>query len=91
MAGCRVSDLDPATVPGYMEALTALTASEFGTWMDVEKLGQLTAFVMGVSRPYVQAELLADVSDYLAEQQHHDLAGLLDNLSAGIRRAIYGV
>jgi hypothetical protein len=86
-----VSDLDPVTVPGYMEALMALAASDCGKEIAAEERGQVVAIVMGVSRPYVQAELLADVSDYLTEQQHHDLAGLLDNLSSGIRRAIYGV
>jgi hypothetical protein len=90
MEGCRVSNLDPATVPGFREARAALDGLTEGT-LPVGDVDQIVTVVMGVSRPYVQAELLADVSDYLTEQQHHDLAGLLDNLSAGIRRAIYGV
>jgi Lon protease-like protein len=89
MAGCRVSDLDPATIPGFREARAALDGLTEGT-MSADDVDRIVAVVMGISRPYVQAELLADVSDYLTEQGHHDLASLLDNLSAGIQKAVYG-
>jgi hypothetical protein len=37
----------------------------------------------------VQAELLADVSDHLADHGHGVLAELLDNTSGQIRKALY--
>lgn len=84
--------IDPvaATVPGFTESVAALKASEYGNWLDTDEIGEVAAFVMGVARPYVQAELLADVSDYLTEIGQDSLADLLDNISYGVRKAVYG-
>jgi hypothetical protein len=38
----------------------------------------------------VQAELLADTSDFLNDTGHSALAGLLDSVSGQIRKALYG-
>jgi hypothetical protein len=90
-----VADIDPATVPGFREAVAAV-ATEW-PWLDDELhprgVAHLVALVMGVTRPHVQAELLADMSDDLAL-----LAGgidtadtfILDHTSHEIREHLNG-
>ena len=62
-------DLDPASVPGYSEALAALNGylgdpNDYG--MQPKHIGEIVALVMMISRPYLVAEVLADMSDDLA-------------------------
>jgi hypothetical protein len=64
-----VADLDPATVPGYAEAVAALHGylgdpNDYG--MQSKHVGEIVALVMMISRPYLVAEMLADMSDDLA-------------------------
>jgi len=84
--------IDPATVPGYPEAVAALVQwlgdpNDHG--MQPHHVGEMVAIVMAVTRPHVQAEMLADMSDNLAERGHGALAGLLDNVSGEIRKALH--
>jgi hypothetical protein len=86
-----VSDL--AEVPGYTQAEAALCRylDQQNFWYGENDAGQIVALVMGVSRPYVQAEVLADAADYLDQLGLHELATILDNVSAGIRKAVGSV
>ena len=85
---------DATDIPGFMPALAALAdwlgdPGDYG--MQPRHVAEIVALVMAVSRPYVQAEVLADASDYLAETGQEQLAEVLDNVSAGIRKAVGNV
>lgn len=88
--------LDMNAVPGLAESVAVVTQLqdnnrfEYGASLTRDDIALVCAAVLGVSRPAVQAELLADVSDHLAERGHDALASLLDNVSGEIRKALYG-
>ena len=87
---------DLATVPGLAEAVTLVEQLQdenrfyYGASLTHDDIVLVCAAVLAVSRPAVQAELLADMSDHLAENGHGALAGLLDSVSGQIRKALYG-
>lgn len=73
-------------IPGLVPAVDALRAAVDRS----DRPLPLVAFaqvVMVASRPHVQAETLADLSDLLAEDQP-ELAAVLDTLSHKIREAL---
>jgi len=89
-----VSDIDPATVPGYPEAVAAVLAAQAAerlptsSHFPAEEVAEVVQLVMVVTRPYVQAEMFADAADYLHELGLIELAEIWDNVSAGMRKAL---
>lgn len=89
-----MTDIDPADVPGYTEAIMAVNQLQdsfeltSGTVLEQVDIGKIVVAVMLVTRPYVQAEVLADMSDLLATTGQEALAVLLDNVSGGMRKAL---
>jgi hypothetical protein len=82
-------------VPGWREANIALRNIDWQVAEGVELdspagMAHIIAIVMGVTRPYMQAEVLADVSDQLAGDGFPELAELLDQVSGHIRKAVLG-
>lgn len=80
---------------GYREVRAALAAwaehrgFDGSCWCWSEEYEtEAVGVIMAVSRPYVQAEVLADAADYLAATGQAELANILDNVSAGIRKAV---
>lgn len=87
-----MTDIDPADVPGYTEAIMAVNqlqdSFELTAALEQVDIGKIVVAVMLVTRPYVQAEVLADMSDLLATTGQEALAVLLDNVSGGMRKAL---
>lgn len=87
-----MTDIDPADVPGYTEAIMAVNqlqdSFELTGVLEQVDIGKIVVAVMLVTRPYVQAEVLADMSDLLATTGQEALAVLLDNVSGGMRKAL---
>lgn len=87
-----MTDIDPADVPGYTEAIMAVNqlqdSFELTAVLEQVDIGKIVVAVMLVTRPYVQAEVLADMSDLLATTGQEALAVLLDNVSGGMRKAL---
>jgi hypothetical protein len=85
---------DLSTVPGLAESVEALQRvwHEQSFFYDVggRDLVMAAATVLAVSRPYIVAEAMADTSDYLNELGLCELADLLDNVSAGLRKELHG-
>jgi hypothetical protein len=67
-----VSEVDADTVPGYPEAVSALTRLQAehglasGAQLDPVDIHMVVSLVMAVSRPHLIAEALADMADDLA-------------------------
>jgi hypothetical protein len=87
---------DLTTVPGLAEAVALVgqlqddNRFEYGASITTGDIVLICAAVLAISRPAVQAELMADMSDHLAENGHGALAQLLDSVSGQIRKALYG-
>jgi hypothetical protein len=87
---------DVTTVPGLGESVALVTQIqnenrfEHGASLTPADIVLVCATVLAVSRPAVHAELLADMSDHLAEHGHGALAGLLDDVSGQMRKVLYG-
>lgn len=86
-SGCI--SLETALTPGFLPAARAVHALLEGTVSadDVDHIVELALFV---SRPYMQAELLADLSDKLAEDGFEQVSAILDHTSFGMRGALDG-
>jgi hypothetical protein len=74
-------------VPGMRPALLAVRAlmSELAPG-DPHVLPRAVVAVMSASRAHVQAEVLADVADYLQEEGLNEAADLLDQISYEMRK-----
>ena len=81
--------LESALAPGFLPAARAVYALLDGTMPadDVDRIVELALFV---SRPYMQAELFADLSDKLAEDGFEQVAAILDHTSFYLREALDG-
>lgn len=79
------------TTPGFQDAVRALNGMFEGT-MPAGDIDRIVAVVMMVTRPHVQAEFLADLSDDLAlEAGGHTVdSWILDQTSYNIREHLDG-
>jgi hypothetical protein len=88
---------DPATVPGYGDALAALEEWQHQAGMDGscwcwsnDHVESAVALIMLVARPHMQAELFADLSDKLADDGFEQVSLILDHTSHELRRRLDG-
>lgn len=81
--------LDLALAPGFLPAARAVHALLEGA-MPADDVDRIVAVALGVARPYIQAEMLADLSDDFADNGLDGTADLLDMISLEIRERLDG-
>jgi len=84
-----VTHQDTLLAPGFLPAASAVDALLEGSLpaADVVRLVELALFV---ARPYVQAELFADLADKLEEDGFSEVALILDHTSYCMRERLDG-
>lgn len=82
----------PEHIPGFEPACVAFDRAypEVPAQLYGGDTEDVVALVMGITRPYVQAETLADLADELAEAGYPELGELLDLISFDIRGRLDG-
>lgn len=81
--------IEPDDVPGFREAVAAVTGLTEST-LPPDDVDAIVATVMIITRPHVQAEFTADLSDDLADGIFAEAASLLDRISYDIREWLHG-
>lgn len=81
--------VEVALAPGFLPAASAVYALLEGT-MSADDVDRIVALALAVARPYMQAELFADLSDKLAEDGFDQVALILDYTSDHLRELLNG-